>query len=390
MNLSDKTAFILAFAALVIGLSSFGTELQKISIDLGFTVPSLMNLGVIFLLLLLVSIYLYALDSIRYGLSSLDNHRAFKFIQQIAHFFYMFAIISPILIFGLWLIVVIVKNFPVVNVRGYTEILSITSSFLGVFIAFAVSWFQTKEKETVVQEKINEQVSNLMVETSGLFKEKKWRLSLVESFRLLELLFRNKADEQGIDFSRIPFSRLVSFFVDRGYITKTQAAKLGELRELRNLAIHSEKEISKEQASYAMDVINDVSKSIILPSFTNSYFENKVYLTLSKYFPKHHIFPQFQIGDRRIDFMAEGPDYIYYVEAKMVESPAMISLGIDQIRSILGKQDRGILVLPVTAKRIAIGDQRIKIAYFDIQKEKFANQKEIYHWIYSKENANKL
>ena len=383
MKISDKTEFILAFAALVIGLSGFSPELQKIPVDLGFNVYNLRDLGLVVFVLLFFSIYLYALDSIRYGISFLENQKIFKFLQRAAHVFYMFAIIFPLVLCVVWLIVLITRNFPVINIRNYVDVIAIISSLIGVVVPVILTWFQLKGKERAVYEKINEDASRLLIEANNLVKEKKWRLSVIETFRLLELMFRNRAEELGIDVNRIPFTRLAYIFLNKGYLTKTQAAKLNQLRSLRNSAIHSEENISEEQATYAIDVVNEVSRNLVSASFTGGYFENKVLSALVKLYPKHHIFPQFQIGkNKRVDYMAEGPKYTYYIEVKMVDSPALIRQGLRQIQSVLGEKDRGLLVLPLTADRGTVDDPRIRVAYFDIQNEKFSNQQEIYSWIY--------
>lgn len=383
MKISDKTEFILAFAALVIGLSGFSPELQKIPVDLGFNVYNLRDLGLVVFVLLFFSIYLYALDSIRYGISFLENQKIFKFLQRAAHVFYMFAIIFPLVLCVVWLIVLITRNFPVINIRNYVDVIAIVSSLVGVVVPVILTWFQLKGKERAVYEKINEDASKLLIEANNLVKEKKWRLSVIETFRLLELMFRNRAEELGIDVNRIPFTRLAHIFLNKDYLTKTQAAKLDQLRELRNLAVHPEENISKEQATYAIDVVNEVSRNLVSASFTGGYFENKVLSTLIKLYPKHHIFPQFQIGNnKRVDFMAEGPKYTYYIEVKMVDSPSLIRQGLRQVQSVLGEKDRGLLVLPLTAKRETIDDPRIRVGYFDLQSEKFSNQQEIYSWIY--------
>lgn len=384
MKISEKTEFILAFAALVIGLSGFSAELQKIPVDLGFHVYNLRNLGLFIFELLFFSIYLYALDSIRYGISFLENQKIFKYLQRTAHFSYMFAIIFPLVLCVVWLIVLITRNFPVLYIRNNVGVIASISSLIGVIVPVILTWFQVKLKERAVYEKINEEASKLLIEANNLVKEKKWRLSVIETFRLLELMFRNRAEELGINVNRLSFTRLVYAFQNKGYITKIQAAKLDQLRTLRNLAVHSDENISKEQATSAIDVVNEVSRNLVSASFTGGYFENKVLSALVKLYPKHHIFPQFQIGkDRRVDFMAEGPQYTYYIEVKMVDSLPLIRQGLRQVQSVLvDNEDRGLLVLPLTAKRETIDDPRIKVAYFDLQSEKFSNQHEIYNWIY--------
>lgn len=383
-KISDKTEFVLAFAALIIGLGIFSSELKQININFGFKSFSLWDIGLTILLLLLLSIYLYALDYVRYGIPRIENWKVFKTLQRIAHFLYLFAIILPLLIVLIWPIAFLLSKLPITNIQNYVSYIATISSVLISIVAFFLSLLQLKRREKVIQEEISERASRSLLETDRLVEKRKWRLVVIETFRLLELMFKNKAEEIGINASRLPFVRLVRIFVEKELITKTQAAKLDQVRELRNLAAHSEKVISRQQAAYVTDVVNEIGNILTPVSFASGFLEEKVLGVLSKLFPKHHIFHQFNVGKgERIDFMAEGPDHTYFIEIKMVDSPALIRRASRQIQALLKRDsDRGLLVLPLTAMSADIADSRIKILYFDIQNERFSNQQEIYKWIY--------
>lgn len=384
MKVSDKTGFVVAFAALLVGLSSFSKEFTEIKIDLGFIDSNIRDLGIMMFIPLFLSILLYATDSIRYGISFLENKKFFKYIQYIAGFFYTLAVTFPWLVFIFWLIVLLIKNLPFVNIRNYVGTISTVIALVSQIVSIILFLFQIRKKEKIIYEKINEKASIILMETNKLIKNKEWRLSIIETFRLLEIMFKDKVQELGIDINRIPFTRLVYIFLDKGFITKTQAAKLGQLRELRNLAVHSDKEISKDQALYAIDIVNDVSKTLSSNFFTGRFFEDKVLSALKNIYVRHHIYTQFTIGSKKVDFMAEGPNHVYYIEAKMVVSPILIRQALEQLKSILKETDRGILIIPSNTKKETINDYRIKIGYFDIENEKFLNQDEIYNWVYNK------
>lgn len=383
-KISDKTEFVLAFAALIIGLGIFSSELKQININFGFKSFSLWDIGLTILLLLLLSIYLYALDYVRYGIPRIENWKVFKTLQRIAHFLYLFAIILPLLIALIWPVAFLLSKLPITNIQNYVNYIVITSSALISIGAFLLSLLQLKRKEKVIQEEISERASRSLLETDRLIEKRKWRLVVIETFRLLELMFKNKAEEIGINASRLPFVRLVHIFVEKELITKAQAAKLDQVRELRNLAAHSEKVISGQQAAYVTDAVNEIGNILTPVGFASGFLEEKVLGALNKLFPKHHIFHQFNVGKgERVDFMAEGPDHTYFIEIKMVDSPALIRRALGQIQALLKRDsDRGLLVLPLTAMSADIADSRIKILYFDIQNERFSNQREIYKWMY--------
>ncbi len=384
-KLSDKTEFILAFAALVLGLSGISSGIRDVRVNLGFSTHSLWELGLVVFSLLFFSIYLYALDSIRYGISVIEDWKIFKLLKRVADISYLLAIMFPLLIFFIWLGVLALNHIPVKYLRDNISTISAIFSILSTLFSLISSWKHLQEKEKIVYEKIDEKTSQLILETNKLLERKDWRLAVIEAFRLLELMFKDKALDIGIDTNKLPFVRLIHVFVDKEILNKPQAAKLDHVRELRNLAVHSSEKITKEQAAFVTDVIGEVTKSLSSTRFIGGYFEGNVMDALSKLFPKHHIFPQYNLGNgNRADFMAEGPRHNYYVEVKMVESGSLVRRAFRQLHSTLGEKDRGILVLPIEAEQIVSEDSRIKIAYFDIQNGEFANQQIIYNWIYNK------
>ncbi len=383
-RISDKTEFILAFAILIISLGVFSSELQQINIDFRFKTFSLWDLGLGILLLLLLSIYLYALDYVRYGIPLIENWKVFKSLQRIAHFLYLFAIILPLLLTFFWFITLLLSKLPIANIQNYINYIVTISSIVVTLGAFFISLLQIKRREKVIHEKISEQASQILLETDKLIEKREWRLAIIETFRLLELMFKNKAEEIGINVNHLSFVRLVRIFVEKELITKTQAVKLDRVRKLRNLAVHSEKAISKQQAVYVTDIVDEVGRNLTPVSFVSGYLEERVLVVLRKLFPKHHIFHQFNVGKgRRVDFMAEGPNHTYYIEVKMVDSSVSIREALREIQSLLREDsDRGLLILPSTEMLVNVNGHRIKILYFDIQNERFSNQQEIYEWIY--------
>ncbi len=380
-KISDKTEFILAFAALIIGLGVFSDNLKQININLGFGNFSFWNIGLVIFSLLFLSIYLYALDYVRYGIPRIENWKLFKTLQYIAHFLYSFAIIIPLLVILLWIFVFILGKLPL---EKYVSYISITISMLVSAGSLALSLFQFRKKEKIVREEISERASLSLSETDRLVEKKEWRLVIMEAFRLLELMLRNKAEEIGIDAARLPFIRQVQIFIEKGLFTKPQAVKLSQVRELRNLAAHSEINITREQAMYVTDVIDEIGNSLTYATFASGLFEKKVGNALQNLFPKHHIFRQFNVGKgKRVDFIAEGPEHTYYIEAKVINFPAMIDAAAKQIEDLFhNENDRGLLIIPTTSQAIDLTNSKIKVLYFDIQNETFVNQKEILKWIY--------
>ena len=102
-NKFNKIEFILSFAAIIVGLSVFRDDITKISFNFASYDIELWRIVLYISLILLCSVYLYALDSIRYSINRIDSWGIFKKIQQLADLLYTLAIVSPILIFITWL-----------------------------------------------------------------------------------------------------------------------------------------------------------------------------------------------------------------------------------------------------------------------------------------------
>lgn len=390
-NLSHKTEFIIAYAAILIGFASFRATLQDIEIYLGFGSFNIWEIGVASFSLIFLSIYLLALNSIRYGLPLLEGLKIFRYLQYLAHFFYLSGVLLPLLTFLLWLIALLLESLPIDEVRKnlntILDIVGLIAVSIGVAGAISSTIYNITRIKKNKHEEINRRAKESILETSKSMRARNWRGSVIEASVFLELMVRERAESLDVyGFSSLHFSTLVAILTKKNILTKTQAAELHHVWEIRNLAAHSAETISQVQAAYVMRIINEVQKDLVSKSFASGYLEHMVLPTLYRLFPKHHIFPQVMIGQGlTVDFMAEGPNYTYYIEIKMAESRVLINKALEQLLSYLKENNRGLLVLPSSAIALEIEDPRIKILYFDIQNEKFSNEEEIHRWIY-KEN----
>jgi len=392
-KISNKTEFILAFAAIIIGIGAFGPNLKSTQIDLGFRTFSLWELALTSFSLLCISIYVYAIDSIRYGLSFLEGRKIFKHLQRVAHLVYFLAITSPLVYVFIWLLVALLELIPSEEIMKRIDIISLIGSVVAGAVAVISALLQLRVKEKIEDELLGQEAAKLTLETDDLINKRKWRLVAIESFRLLELMMRSKARELGLEQSKLPFIRLVKIFVNKGIISKMEAAKLDYVRELRNLAVHSEKKIKKEEALYITKVVNEVSDKLVSYRIVGAYLEEEVLSALSGengLFPRHHIFPQYNVGEGKyVDVKAGGPDHDYYIEIKGVETKSHIRQAVRQLQTILRGQDRGLLVLPISAEEVEIKDPRVKVLFFDLQKQTFSNREEVYRWIYKEKSKKK-
>jgi hypothetical protein len=268
------------------------------------------------------------------------------------------------------------------------SLISLISVILSIstFIIIFIEKISIKNK--LIREEISRKASSFVLKSDKLMKNGEWRLFIIETFRLLELILRDKAFEIGIDMERISFPRLIDIFVRKKIISKSDAASLWQVREIRNEAVHSEQNYSKEEAEYVGRIIDEIGKKISEATIASGYMEKRVFGFVEELFPKHHIKHFFNTGQgNRVDFVAEGPGHRYFIEIKSVSSKFLIDKAVKQIESLLTREsDRGLLIIPFDNKEYNIINHKIKFLYFDFDKNKLLNKDEIINWIYNKES----
>lgn len=386
MKKSGKTGFILAFAALIITLNSSNPDFLLTKIDFGFWNPNIRDLVMISIYLLFISIYLYAIDSVRYGLPKIESWKLFKSIQFLAHLAYLFAIISPLFFVLMYFLNLGFKNFTNINVEVYSK----TISILSIFTSLISTLFIMRTKDLFEKEKTKQKFSIQMNDVDSLIKSKKWRAAIIEAFRLLETTIDNKLKDYGINLDRISFSYAVRILFEKNILNQENLIELNKIRRIRNLAVHTNEKITKSEAENIIKSINSLINDLSVPNLSESIVEKEILKALSALFPPHHIIPQlnFKGIQKKIDFRAEGPNWDYLIEIAHFVYKKNIVNEVKKIKKLLNSNERGIVIVPNTKnKKIISTEKQIKILYFNFQKNKFINHKEIYDWIYKKNKS---
>lgn len=385
-NKFNKIEFILSFAAIIVGLSVFRDDITKISFNFASYDIELWRIVLYVSLILLCSVYLYALDSIRYSINRIDSWGIFKKIQQFADLLYTLAIVSPILIFITWFAGFLLSKLSLIHIDINNSLISSISVILSIssFIIIFIEKISIKNK--LIREEISRKASSFVLKSDKLMKNGEWRLFIIETFRLLELVLRDKAFEMGIDMERISFQRLIDIFIRKKIINESEASSLYQIREIRNEAVHSEQDHSKEEAEYVGKIVDEIAKKISEATIVSGYMESKVFGFVEELFPKHHVKHYFNTGQsNRVDFVAEGPEHRYFIEIKSGNSQFLINRAIKQIESLLIREsDRGLLIIPFDSKEHRMSNHKIKFLYFDFDKNELVNKDEIMNWIYGK------
>ena len=362
-------------------------NLKNINIDFGFANYSILVLIYITFALLLISIYFYALDYVRYGFKKLDGLILFKYLQTIADSFYFIAILSPIIYSVAWGIVRIYKMFPKLNINdplleaSFFFLISIGLSIFSISAALRLN----KESNQAKEEYLDESASNSMNEARQLVDKKSWNLSIVEAYHSLELSISKKLIELGIDAKKISFFRSIDILLRHGILTIDEANRLNYIRKLRNKAAHTSIDFSEEEVSEVIETINVILPKLETVTRNSSLFEKEIFKALSGemgLFPKHHLF--LQKLRQGYDIKAEGPNYNnYLIEIKLTRNPTIIFKALEKLKEISFENNiRYIIVVPKAEETIELNDVAAKVLYYDIEKHEFENRDEIYDWIY--------
>ena len=388
LKITEKTYFVIALVGVIIALEPFKDDLENIKIDFGFVNCSILVPLYFTFALLILSLYIYALDYVRYGFKKLDGLTWFKYFQYIANYLYFIAILSPFFYLALWGIVKIYRLIPILNIRLpelEIIIISLISIITSIITLFA-SWRQTKELNQAKEEILEDSASYSMNEAQQLVVKKMWNLTIVEVYRSLELSIAKKLLELGFDAKKIPFIRSIDILLNRKVLTVDEVNKIIYIRELRNKAVHTSIEFSEEEASTAIENIKDILPKLETLTTSGYDFENEIYNALSGkmgLFHEHQLF--LQKRGQKYDIKAEGPDYNYLIEIKLTENPKIIREVLEKLKTIsLGNNIRYIIVVPQTMEAVDLKDVNARLLFYDLEKHDFVNRKEIYDWIYEK------
>jgi len=380
---SNKKDFVITFAALIIGVGFFSSRLELVLVNFGFMTLNLFDISIVVLVFLFLSIYLYAIDYARYGLNSMAGWKIFKALRRIADISYLVFLVLPLLILLFWFLAFLFNKIPIAYIQKYLKVGAIvwSSSIFSGLIYFL--FIKLIKKDKIIRNDISRQASISLLEINKLVTKRDWRLVVIESFRLIELMFKDKAEEMGIETNHFPFIQQLRVFLKKDFITEDQFYKIYKAREIRNKAVHSIESITEKEALSLVDIVVDISKNLTSATFASSPYEEKVFNALLKIFPKHHIFHQFGIGDnKRSDFIADGPNYRYFIEVKDSKSKPYITKAITKLELLLNNSsERGLLAVPSRLK-VKIDKPNIRIAYFDVENGRFSNLNEIMSWVY--------
>ena len=271
--MKDKIAFVVAFLGVFIAITPFKDTLTHIKLDYILFKTDLYEILYIPLIFLFIAAYVYAIDYTKYGFKVFDNWRIFKYFEVIGNTFYLLAIISPILIFTTYFLIIIFSFIPFKNIpiEIISYVLNILLALAAIIFSIKVTIRQRKDQSTAKEENLENSSINAELEAKRMFEQKKWNLTILESFRSLELAINKKLIDYGIDMKRLPLSRALNLLVKNEIINRDDFQKINYFKSLRNEAAHSNVNFSQEDVEKAISI----SKEII-PKLEKKYSSTEI------------------------------------------------------------------------------------------------------------------
>lgn len=261
INFSNKVGFIIGFIAVIIALYPFKQTLDSIKINLLIVSPSLTLLIAIFLGLLFLSIYFYALNYIRYDFPSLLNIEWLRFIEFLAHLMYFIAFLYPLFVLAVWVLSLIINLFPQISIKEVYYILLVLSSASLVLISIFIQILKIRGKE----EELYERVKHFSKRSSELYQKGSHDFIFLYLYNSLVKLIQLKLTKRlGSDIDKISTIELIELAHRRKLISKDDLYFINELRALRNQVAHRDRRdiFTKKKIEPFIKRANEISKKL--------------------------------------------------------------------------------------------------------------------------------
>lgn len=255
-----KIGFALALLGVLFTLNPTITLHGNISYNL-FGFPISIKLGfLVFALLLGSSVYFYAIALI-------GENAALQFARKIGHVTYASALLVPPL-YLLLFIVSLIADYVLVWLKSAlasTILESILAALVGAFInTIVIKLFKvfTKKERSDKAQQYTEQENATLARAKQLFDQKYFDISVTESWKAIEISLRKAFINQDIPIKAGNAYKMLQYAAQKKMITKKQAEDLSYIRKMRNDAVHTDFQISEEDARQALNIADKTIASL--------------------------------------------------------------------------------------------------------------------------------
>lgn len=250
---NDKTIFTISFLTLLLALSSFKESLSNINFVIFSHIFSLFQILAGTSIPLFFSVYLSALDKLRYNYFNLVKIKLLDNAIYAADFFYFIAIlVIPGFIIMVYILSCFISFinfiFSGTNFSNYLNeltsslIISLIASFLSSLFANVIfKSIQTAKKEAKIKsmEESNSREADSIAKASKAYEDNRYYYTIIFLSKAIEdTIYSKLAEKRTLNIKLLSFSSMLELAILDGILTKDQTELIKEIKSLRNKIIH--------------------------------------------------------------------------------------------------------------------------------------------------------
>lgn len=255
----NKPNFVISLLAMVLAFMVFKEELLTLKLNFGFFNVSGYVLAIVFISLLWISSYLFALNYINTRFP-----KVYKLVNYLANVFYLLAVSFPIIVLILWWGNILIATIWLLNIENkstLSNILLILTSFTSSFaILYQTRELQDKQHE-ILNLKFEQDKFSSIEKFLNLYKSKFYNESILEAYKTLDISVKKELENKGIYTLNKSSQSAFDEAAKAGILDKNMLANLKDLRWLRNQVAHMNTEFWKKEADFAKDLLRRVLNS---------------------------------------------------------------------------------------------------------------------------------
>jgi|GEM_PF-1421663 len=280
-EIKDRWQFIVGFVAIIISLSAFKDELNKIVVDFRFISFSLSQYLFILIVSFISLIHLYVIPYI-FSTTKYSNLKIFRHIESLSYILFIVIVISPSVLLIIYLAQLLILQFTGLNETTKTTLMYIISAFTGTISTYFSKHLVVKYqsfKKTKEESEIVEREMKLLEISDKLLKDGYYNQSLFETFKMLENGIYKALRQRDLIFRKAPFIEMIKIADKYSIFTKTQIERINRIRIKRNEIVHNiESTITKADAEEAQNLAKEIFSNTGNREPENIKTENKYFL----------------------------------------------------------------------------------------------------------------
>lgn len=265
-ELRDKPNFVLALLASGIALVTLKEELSGIMLPLGLWQVNLMQLAIAFTTLLGIASYFYAMDYLR----SYKLLQKARIILSLANFFYLIAILFPLLVVFAWgvsaFIVIVSQFLTAANNKVLTEVtlfLVYTFAFFATYYPLMWAMNLTRDMEQKSAKKQDEITQLQLEKATQLYINKVYGPAIIEIYNTIKARLKSMLMLKGYRVYNVPTFYLLEDAAKEKIITHQDVHSILEIKKMKEQAVHFVT-FEKKDADFALNIAKQILKKTAL------------------------------------------------------------------------------------------------------------------------------